>query len=93
MRICLMRQLFVLCLESVFLSDKDHSYTSRLSGTSGNDNLTADTVVALAVCAKTGMGTRGIGAYTDAVRRRCNISYPAESVFLGRNDLIHTCKD
>ena len=87
-RFCLMRQLSVLGLESVFLPDEDYGYTSRLPGTSGNDSLAADTVIALAVCAKAGMRTRGIGAYTDAVGRRRNISYPAETVFLSRNNLI-----
>ena len=92
-RFCLMRQLSVLGLESVFLPDEDYGYTSRLPGTSGDNSLAADTVIALAVCAKAGMRTRGIGAYTDAVGRRRNISYPAETVFLSRNNLIHTCKD
>ena len=88
-----MRQLSVLGLESVFLPDEDYGYTSRLPGTSGNDSLAADTVIALAVSAETCDRAGGFGTNPDTVGRSSNVPHPADAIFQTGNYFVHACDD
>ena len=76
-------------LKTILLPNQYNGDTAGVHGAAGDNCLTADTPVALAVSASSCDRARGFGSYPDAVRRCGYVPDSANAVLYRGNHLVH----
>ena len=79
--------------ETILFSYQYHGNPSGLHRPAGDHGLAADTVITLAVSTETCDRAGGFGTYPDAVRRSCNIPYPADAILQIGDYFVHAGDD